>query len=378
MNVSFILGGGTSRGETAEGPTQGSRLAIQGRLRGLAATADGTVYLFTQEDREMVMWKWQPSGVTERVPLSGLDNQAAEQAAVAPDGTVYLAAGDLWKIRPDGKATKIVDTRCGNEKRPFPLEAQLDVFCTDQVTGVAIGRDGSVYFGDQTVIGHHASYVHRVSGDTVELIAGRQPRAGESLKRSNPAVEAGIDPPAGTKATDVLAPDMWNSGWLSLGSSGIYWRTGPGIVRINTDGSLSPLVGAQSPTSIGDPKGPFESMGRAIDAEVGAGTADTPRGDVSAIPRRSEVYYSDARETYSPPFSEQYRWGGGKSASQEDFIQHLRKGEAVYRVLDDQIAPVVVGAQSLATSGDALYIAAESSSGGGTVGVLQVELPKMS
>ncbi|MFJ3983671.1 hypothetical protein [Streptomyces fungicidicus] len=374
VNFTFVLGGGSKVKKAVGGSPQGTGLAIQGSFRGLAAAADGTVYLFTQEDQGMVMWKREPSGSTARIPLTGVDNRTAEQTAVASDGSIYLATGDsLWKTAPDGTTIKLVETKCDNP-RPF-VNASIDEFCTGQVTGVTITADGTVYFGDQTVLGQHASYVHKISGDMVELVAGRPPRNNESLLRTNPAVKNGIDPPAGTKAKDVLVPAIWDSGWLTSSTSGIYWRTGPGIVRINADDTLTPLVGARDPDSISELKGPFDSIGSASDAEIGRGSIGSSRGDLITLPDRSEIYYTDAHETYSPPFSSEYRWGGDMSSSQRGFSEKLLKGKPVFQVSGGSVAPVIVGVQAIAAHGDSLYIAAESESGGGTTAVLKVQLP---
>ncbi|MDT6969746.1 hypothetical protein AB0N39_00570 [Streptomyces cellulosae] len=377
VNVTFVLGGGSEVRKAVGGSPQGTGLAIQGSFRGLAAAPDGTVYLFTQENQGMVMWKRAASGSTTRIPLTGVDNQTAEQTAVASDGSVYLATGDsLWKTRPDGKTTKLVDTKCDNPQ-PF-VDSSINEFCTGQVVGVTITANGTVYFGDQTILGQHASYVHRLRGDMVELVAGRPPQDNESLLRTNPAVKNGIDPPAGTKAKDVLVPDIWNSGWLASSASGIYWRTGPGIVRINADDTLTPLVGARDPDSISELKGPFDSIGNALDVEIRKGTISSSRGDLATLPDRFEVYYTDAHETHSPPFSSEYRWAGDKTATQKEFIDHLLGGKVTYRVSGGNIAPVIAGVRAIAASGDSLYIAAESESEGGTTGVLQVELPEKS
>ncbi|MER6747279.1 hypothetical protein ACFW6C_13680 [Streptomyces fungicidicus] len=375
VNVTFVLGGGSKVKKAVGGTPQGTGLAIQGSFRGLAAATDGTVYLFTQEDQGMVMWKRETSGSTARIPLTGVDNRTAEQTAVASDGSIYLATGDsLWKTGPDGKTIKLVDTKCDNP-RPF-VNASIDEFCTGQVTGVTITADGTVYFGDQTVLGQHASYVHKISGDMVELVAGRPPQDNESLLRTNPAVKEGIDPPAGTKAKDVLVPAIWDSGWLTSGASGIYWRTGPGIVRINADDTLTPLVGARDPDSVSELEGPFDSIGSALDAEIGRGSISSSRGDLTTLPDRSEIYYTDAHETYSPPFSNEYRWGGDMSSSQRGFFENLLKGKPVFQVSGGSVAPAIVGVQAIAAHGDSLYIAAESESGGGTAAVLKVQLPE--
>ncbi|SNX63207.1 hypothetical protein SAMN06272735_5009 [Streptomyces sp. TLI_55] len=329
----------------------------------------------------MVMWYREASGAAKRIPISEMGNQTAEQAAVAPDGSIYLATGDLWKVSPGGSATKIVDTDCKKDTSTAD-STKLSDFCTGQVTGVTVTKDGSVYFGDEITLGHRGSFVHKISGDAVELIAGRSSKDGESLKRSNPAVQNGIAPAAGTKAKAVLVPDIWNSGWLAADEHGLYWRTGPGVVHINADGTLSPLVGAKAPDKVTEAGAPFEKMGRALDAEIGESALDQLRGDLAVTSERGEVFYTDAQKTYSPPFSSEYRWGGDKSASQKDFIENLVGGKAIYRVAAGEVSPTAVGVQGIAASGTSLYIAAESTSGtkesaeDQLTAVLQVELPE--
>ncbi|MEW2250112.1 hypothetical protein AB0907_22530 [Streptomyces sp. NPDC006975] len=373
VNVAFVLGGGTARQDTA---AQGGELAIAGEFRGLAAGSDDTLYLFTQEDDGMVMWQRQKSGATKRIRISGMDDQTAEQAAVAPDGSVYLATGALWRVGPDGKAVQLIDPDCDSFS---PSDAPLAKFCTSQVTGVTVAEDGTVYFGDEIVQGGRSSFVHRLRDNRVELVAGRQPKQGEALDRSNPSVRDGIDPPAGTPAKNVLVPAVWDAGWLASDAKGLYWRTGAGIVRLLPNGTLSPLLAARAPEKISAPKGPLEAMGRALDTAISPAKGTKRRGDLAATLPGSEVFYSDAGKAYSPPFSEEYRWGGNESPSQEKFLQNLVAGKAVYRVAAGEVSPVLLGAQAIAASGTTLYVAAESKAGTAddwSCAVVKVQLPE--
>lgn len=373
LNVNFVLGGGSD----IQG--KNDKLAIRGRYQGLAADHKGTVYLFTRESSGTVMWRKKPSGATERINVTGLDNVQAEQTAVAPDGSVYLAADNLWKVSPKGKASTVVKGKC---KDPDPHVTVVSKFCAGQITGVTMAKDGSVYIGDQPVLGDLASYVHKVDGDSIELVAGRPPRRGESYKRSNPAVKNGIDPAAGTRAKDVLVTDRFNSGWLASGKDGLYWRTGPGIVRINDDGTLSPFVGAADPSKIAEAKGPFDSVGRALDAEIPPFASDGPRGDLAFIPGRGEVYYTDGGDKYAPTLEGLYRWRGVSSGSQKRLIEESVSGKLVHRVTDGELSPVIAGAQAIAASDEALYVALESESGADrnspenwTTAVVRLDLP---
>lgn len=375
VNVEFVLGGGT------EANGRGDQLAVRGYFRGLATAPQGIVYLFTEEEDGMVMWRREISGVTKRIPISGMDGVTAQQAAVAPDGSVYLATEDLWKISPEGKAVKVIDASC--KPNEPTLATTVSKFCTGQVTGVTVARDGVVYIGDQVNRGRQSSYVHKIDGDAIELVAGRPPKDGESTKWSNPAVREAINPPSGTRAKDVLVPEIWNSGWLSSDKHGLYWRTGIGIVRINDDGTLSPFVGAKSPDGMSEPNAPFDSIGHALDALIARNSTSTePRGDLAVIAGRGEVYYSEAGEEYSPPFTKAYRWGGSKTASQKRLIADSIGGKLVYQVTDGQLAPVIVGVQSIAASDKALYVAVESNDGdkdnpeNWSTAVLQVHLPE--
>ncbi|MFJ9427155.1 hypothetical protein [Streptomyces sp. NPDC101249] len=381
VDIEFALGGGTTDGTRAEKETRGTDLAIHGRFRGLAATRDDTVYLLTEEEKGMVLWVRRSSGATERIPVTGMEGAKAGQAAVAPDGSVYLAAGDLWKVSPGGAATKVVDTRCPYTKFS-PLATKVGSLCVQWVTGVTVTEDGSVYIGDRIAWGNRSSFVHRISGDAVELVAGRSAGKGESLRSSNPAVRKGIDPPSGTRAKDVLVPGAVPNGRLASDRRGVYWQTGPGIVRIDEDGTLSPVVAARKPGRIGVQGGPFEPIGHAVDAELGFRAEFSTDADLTASSAHGGLYYTDTSRSYSPPYSEDYRWGGKKSAAQKSFMAEQAGGKAVFQVADGEVSSVAVGAQAIAAGGDSLYIAAESVVSGDKsaenwrTAVLQLDLPQ--
>ncbi|MFJ2516916.1 hypothetical protein ACIPEL_34915 [Streptomyces griseoviridis] len=363
VDIDFALGGGTTNGTWVNKVAHGTDLAIHGHFRGLAATTDDTVYLFTQEEKGMVMWIRKSSGSTARIPITGLNNETAEEAAVASDGSVYLATGDLWKVSPSGTATKLIDTQCP-EANLSPLGTTIKSICVEKVTGVNVTKDGSVYIGDQIAYGNRGSFVHKISGESVELIAGRSAKNDESLKDSNPAVQKGVDPPAGTKAKDVLAPAVGPSGYLASDDHGLYWRTGPGIVRINKDGTLSSVVGARDPKKIGELQGPLETIGRAIDARVNYGASFTTNGDLTASSARDEIFYTDTGKAYGPPFSREFSLGGTKSTAQKSFIKDQKSGKVIFRVAGGNISPVAFGAQAIAATDSSLYIAVESSAAG--------------
>lgn len=374
LNVDFVLGGG----DDIFG--KGDKLAVQGSYEGLAAAPDNTVYLFTQEDDGMAMWRRKPSGAVKRIPISGMDNVTAQQAAVARDGSVYLAAQDLWKVSPAGKATKVINGRC---KNPDPRATAAGTFCAGQITGVALAEDGSLYIGDQVNWDDVASYVHKVDGDSIELVAGRPPKEGETYKPSNPAVKNGINPSPGTRAKDVLVTDSFNSGWLASGKDGLYWRTGQGIVRINGDGTLSPFVSAAAPKKITEANGPYESVGKAVDARIPRHAFGGTRGDLTLVPGRDELYFSDAGTSLKPGLDGAYGWRGASSAPQKKLIEESSGGKLVHRVADGELSPVIAGVQAIAGSPDALYAAVEAepahedrSPEEWTTAVVRVELPE--
>jgi hypothetical protein len=381
LNVEFILGGGS------DVTGKGDQLEIQGNFSGLAAAPDGTVTLFTQEDDNldngMVMWRKKGSGAAERINVSGMYGVRAEQTAVARDGSVYLAGGDdgLWKVSPDGKATQVITTH--HCKRANPLTTSVAKFCTDRVSGVAVAKDGAVYIGDSlTVTPVYGSYVHQLRGESVELVAGRPPKAHESGKSSNPAVRNGVNPPAGTKATDVFVSDASNSGNLAATKDGLYWKTGAGIVRINKDGTLNPFVASRAPSKVGKAQSPFVSVGRALDAKIPRGVL-SHTGGLAAIPGRGEVYYGDTsyQEAF-PTFEGDFRWHGVTSDSQKKLLQTSESGAVVYRVSDGKLAPVIAGVQAIAASKNGLYVAVTTDGGDRSgpedwdTAVLRVRLPK--
>ncbi|MFE6403257.1 hypothetical protein [Streptomyces alboflavus] len=376
LNVDFVLGGGDN--VTAKGP----ELAIRGQFRGLAVAPDNTTYLFTQDsDDAMVMWRKKPSGPAERIQVSGMStSHTATQTAVAPDGSIYLAAKSLWKVSPTGKAREVISQRpC---KKASVSTTSLSDFCAAQITGVTVTKDGTVYIGDQLPRTPYGSYVHKIMGQSVELVAGRPPKTGESTRLSDPAVRNGVNPRPATRAKNIVVIDPWNSGALAPAKDGgLYWKTGPGIVHINEDGTLSPFVAAKSPGKVSEAKGPFDTVGRALDAEIPRSSSDTGT-DLAVIPGRDEVYYSDSAEPYLPARSGDFGWRGATSDSQKKLLDESERGAMVHRVSDGKLAPVIAGVQAIATSEDGLYVAVQSDGGSRTspedwdIAVVRVRLPE--
>ncbi|WP_369211619.1 hypothetical protein [Streptomyces flavofungini] len=358
LNVDFVLGGG----DNAHG--SGNDLRIQGNFRGLAVSNDDTVHLFTEEDDKsdngMAMWRKKKSGAAERVAITGMSGVHADQAAVAPDGSVYLAGGGegLWKVGQDGRAANVV--AAGNCLKPNAAVTPVDTFCANRVSGVTVAEDGTVYFADgRDGTRPHSSYVHRLDGESIRLVAGRPPKAHESTEAKNPAVRNGFDPKPGTKATDVLVPDTENSGSLAATKKGIYWKTGPGIVRINKDDTLSPLVAARKPSDIDEAQAPFSAVGHALDAAIPNQVLDSP-GGLSALQGGRDVYYADMGEKTTPSLDGDFRWGGVTSASQKRLLDSAEPGGMVHRVAEGELAPVIAGVQALATSEGNLYVAVKT------------------
>ncbi|MEU8953811.1 hypothetical protein AB0C93_05860 [Streptomyces sp. NPDC048518] len=376
LKVDFVLGGG-------DDPTEyGKQLKIQGQFGGLAVAPDNTTYLFVEANDETVMWRRKPSGAIKRIQVAGMNASRATQAAVAPDGSIYLAAEDLWRVSPAGEATRVIERRGCGKANPL-VATSISDFCGATVTGVTVDKAGTVYVGDQLIqTPPYGSYVHRLDGKSIELVAGRPAKDGESVRPSNPAVRKGYDPPAGTKAKDVVVPDVTRSGALAATKDGVYWNTGPGIVRINRDGTLSPFVARRSPGKISDPSGPFDTVGRALDAPVRSGTGGEPGDGLAAIPSRDEIYYSDEGTSHRPVLEGDFRWQGVESDAQKKLLDESKTGSLVHRVTDGKLAPVIAGVQAIATSKDSLYVAVttdikyRNTPENSATAVLRVQLPE--
>lgn len=355
----FVLGGGTA----TAGP--GQQVEIRGSFAALAVDVHDHVSLFVHDDEGLVRWQQGTSGPATRTVIRGIDGAEGDhtrQAAVAPDGSVYLAAGDLWKVNPDGRATKVIDAG-GHGGRVSYGSGPLAGFHPSTVTGVAVGKDGTVYIGDNDTTTHE-SFVHTLTPDTVTLLAGRERRPGESIAASNPAVRDALDPPAGTRATNVLVPAGVTTGRVAASSDGVYWTTGDGIVRIAPDDTLTPVVAAHDPGSLTTPRKPFETIGHAVDAKVEHGTGATDQeADLAFSSTDNRVFYAAGPESdvmRDGPF----HWGGRFSAAQQRLLAQSKGGKSVYQVAGGDLSLAATGAAAMAASPSSLYLVVESASAG--------------
>ncbi|WKX70967.1 hypothetical protein [Streptomyces sp. XD-27] len=363
LSAEFVLGGGTATSGA------GSRVEIKGTFSALAVDRHDRVSLFTYDGERTIMWQQAKSGQAKRVPIRGMGPEDAEQAAVTPDGSVYLATGDLWKVRSDGRAEKIVDTsKCG---KSTPRATKLADFCMDEVTGVAVADDGTIYIGDRDRYSA-ANFVHAIQHDRISLVAGREAIGSESRRPDNPAVRRGYDPTKGTKATDVLVTDPLDAGLVATSDKDVYWKTGPSIVRINQDGTLSPIVAGRDPKKISDYDPyedlgkPFTTTGRAVDSAVETLAGRSHRGDLVAAPGGGPLYYAAGPGVSGPAHDGPFRWGGDRSTSQQQILDKAQANteaeerKVVYRVAGGNVTAVTGGVNAITASRSYLYLAIES------------------
>ena len=231
--------GGPARGAFVDGPERialaadGALYIAQGgasnRVRRVAP--DGTI--------DTIIGKNPPPGCDDGTPLNCGDGGPATQAglldltdvAVGPDGSVYLAdQGRVRRIGPDGIITTVAGTGFRGLFNGDGIPATQAVL--DNIFGVAIGPDGSLYIAD---IGHRR--VRRVAPDgLIGTIAGNGDLGGNP--EGIPAVQAKIRP------RDVaVAPD---------GSVYVIDAQLPRIYRIGVDGLLTTFAGTNQTGFNGD------------------------------------------------------------------------------------------------------------------------------
>jgi sugar lactone lactonase YvrE len=217
-----VFAGTGERGDSGDGgPATAARL---NRPRGVAVAPDGTVYISDQGNHKVRAvapdgtirtvvgtGKAPPTlAVRDGVPGTRFDLSGPDDLAVGPDGSVYLADFGRWRIfrlAPDGRVRTIAGTgeRGYSGDGGAATDAQIG-----QTTGLAVGPDGTVYFGDQD-----SHRVRSVTPDgTISTVAGNG-----SL----------YFPAAGGPATGIAVPGPHS---LSRDSAGdLWWVAGDSVLQ---------------------------------------------------------------------------------------------------------------------------------------------------
>ena len=104
----------------------GTKMADVLRAFALSPATPGKLFYVTDEGQKMTYsGRVQPNGSLSEIKL--FTNQGGEGVTSAPDGTVYLAAGQVYVYRPDGT-----------------LIGEIDV--PERPTSLIVSKDGSTLY----------------------------------------------------------------------------------------------------------------------------------------------------------------------------------------------------------------------------------------
>lgn len=201
---------GTGELGHADGPAAQAKLAGPS---GVAASADGAVYVADQENHRIRKIK---DGIV--TTIAGGDASFADGPAVAarfshpsgvavlPDGSVLVADFGNHRIRQikDGQVSTVVGSGTAGLLLGAPLRTELM-----NPHGLAIEANGAVLIAD---LGNQR--VLRWQGDAVTLVAG-QTKEGKAVARSKdgPLTEAGFNGPAALAVTPkgIFVTEWWGN-----------------------------------------------------------------------------------------------------------------------------------------------------------------------
>lgn len=226
-----ILAGGSALGWLMEG---GVASKVKFSAKGMVAGPDGSIY-FNSDNK---IWRIKSDGLLQKVAGNGGayydgDSKLAVNAAISyfsgkmalgPDGSLYF--GDRFnhrvrRISPEG----IIYTIAGDGSPYSTGDGGLaTVARVNSPTGVALGRDGSVFVVDNW------SSIRRIGTDgIITTVIGVNGRYGYT--------------PDGVLAKDATINSSVEG--IAVGPDGnLYFADGGRIRRINSDGTLHTVAGA--------------------------------------------------------------------------------------------------------------------------------------
>lgn len=223
---------------------------------GVAVGPDGSVYIADRLNNRVR--RVDPQGIITTIAGNGDSRTAGDggpataaslggpnDLAISADGTIWVAAGDLRRIAPDGT----ISTPLGGGTRLTDDVAPHEAY-TLRTQAVALGPDGSVYFTDQEL----ACLRRLTPAGRVRIVAGRCGTFAYSGDGA-PATDARLDVPNNV----AVAPD----GTIFVATSG-----DERIRRIGADGIITTVAG----------RGPFLGASSGDKGPASAAVIDTPTG----------------------------------------------------------------------------------------------------
>ncbi len=351
--VEAVAGGG----ESASGPASGAR--IDGRLIDLAVDGGGTVRVLTDTRDGLTLWTAPAGGELTHVVIRGVEARDASQLAVGPGGEVHLAAArSVWRIGPDGAATRVVGS--GRAGPSSPDGTRADQARAFKVTGVAVTGDGTLYYAEELADPQFLTLVRTVRDGRIRTVLGRLPARTASESDVTAAIARSGDPAPGTRATELVVGGVQSR--LAVGSGGMLYvsRDAHSVLALRPDGTAAAVIAGRAPQVVRVPTAPFEPIGDAADAlpELFLGGSrvslggDPTSGDLYLVTRVG----ADTGTGPAGPFV----WSGSLSAAQKDLVARQRAGVVVWRVDGrGRLAAAAYGADAVAVQGGWLYLAVD-------------------
>ena len=242
--------------------------ATQAELNGpdaVAVAPDGSVYIADRlNDR---VRRVDTNGIIDTVAGTGSSQTTGDggpatsaalsgptEVAVAADGTLYIAAGPIRRVTPDG----VISTFAGGGSRADDGIAPSESFVL-RSQGLALGPDGTVYFTDRDT----ACVRHVTSDGRVRVAAGK-------------CLDGGVDSGDGGPATDARLGSPHSLAVDRDGTLYIVTNGGGRIRRVGNDGVITTFAGS------GSLQGPSRGDGGPATQAVtqATGIAIAPDGDL--------------------------------------------------------------------------------------------------
>jgi hypothetical protein len=361
QQVELVAGGGKDDSESGAAAS----LRLPASITALTTAPDGTVWLAGREGDETQLVSVAPDGRAHRTRLP-VPSPILTSLAVRADGTVFAASGAkaIWRIAGDRLTVAYGKGDTGDPGQDLAL---FPPFIADgkpvtsgnlgRIKSVGLDSSGQLLFAES--IDELCYRVRRIDArETVSTLAGRP-------CPDTPQLADGRFPVAGSPARDL--PLAASSGYFSVGpANSLYLLTGPSVVRVDTVGKASLVLGSNdqnagpvpNPTSTG----PFDSWTSAPSTKFEA--TDTDNAMSIAASAAGPLATVGSLDSKDAPSTFNWRAEAGDTTVDVDVPEEAKSGIAVLR--DGKVATAGLIGDKVTFRGDKL-IAATSRDDGGIV-----------